>query len=139
MKTVKAIIDIIAIVCTITAIITGINLHIEIHHEHIYNNVEIWNLHSFATIVLTLLLVMHGVQHKFWFKNYTKIIVAKKRVTTCLLICGTVLLVTGIMLFCGSHSNNVSLTHFIAGIMFTIFAIGHVAKRHSQLISLFKR
>jgi hypothetical protein len=125
----KVFVDILASVCVITSIATGVVLHTEIHHTFVYNDTLMWTLHSVAALMLVLLIVVHGVQHKAWFKNYRKIPVRRKHVSTIMLVVISLLLVTGVALLCGSHSNFVSLFHFGAGILFTLLAIGHVARR----------
>jgi hypothetical protein len=125
----KPIVDIFAFLCVIIALISGLMLHSEIHHKYIYHDVLWWTIHSLSSIMLVLLLLIHSVQHKFLFINYFKIPVPKKRVTTILFLILIVLIISGIVLLLGSHSNFISLLHFCFGLIFTCFTIGHMMKR----------
>lgn len=78
---------------------------------------------------MALALIAHFVQHKFWFKNYAKIPAVRKGVTSLLFLLAIAVAVSGIILALGSHSQFVSIFHYITAIAFTVLAIGHVAKR----------
>ncbi len=125
----KCVVDVVAMACVIAAIVTGFVLHKEVHHIHIYGNVGLWGAHESVGLVLVALLAVHGAQHPQWFRNYRKIPVKRKRVTTVLLCVGVILAASGIVLMCGSRSEELSILHYVLGIAFTLFAIGHVVKR----------
>ncbi len=132
----KTLVDIPAMLLVVAAIITGFMLHDEVWHQHIYDNPFLWTFHEIIGLLLLVLAIVHCVQHSFWFKSYTKIILSKKRVTTILLIIGVIVVISGGVLMCGSHSEPVSHIHYVSGILFTILAIGHVAKRWKMLRAL---
>ncbi|MDE6264101.1 MAG: hypothetical protein K2M11_03050 [Paramuribaculum sp.] len=125
----KCVVDVVAMVCVIAAIVSGFVLHREVHHLYIYNDSGLWALHEAVGLVLVAVLAMHGAQHPQWFRNYRKIPVKRKRITTVLLCVGVILAASGIVLMCGSRSEEVSMLHYVFGIVFTLLAIGHVCKR----------
>lgn len=138
MKNVKyqVVTDFLAMIFTLSAIVTGFILHNEVWHLHVYDNTTLWCIHEIAGLALVVLAVVHCIQHSFWFKHYFKINVTKKRVTTILLLIGIVVAVTGVILMCGSRSELVSHIHYAGAILFTLIAIGHVVKRWKLLKAL---
>jgi CHASE3 domain sensor protein len=138
MKTTKPIVDIATMVCLVAAIISGVILHTEIHHTHVYNDLTLWTIHCVAAIAFALLTAVHAVQHGFWFRNYGKIPMPRKVITTLLLLVAAALTITGAILLAGSHSNNLSITHYVLGLLGTALAAGHVAKRIKLLKNLLK-
>lgn len=130
--------DIIAMVVVVCAVITGFMLHREVHHLHEYNDTGLWTAHIIAGLIVVMALVFHCLQHKFWFKNYAKLPAARKGVTSLLFALAILVNVSGIILAMGSHSHCVSTFHFITAIAFTVFAIGHVAKRWKIFQALFR-
>lgn len=132
----KPSVDILAMILTLAAIITGFMLHNDVWHRHVYDNTSLWNQHEAAGLALLILVAVHCTQHSFWFKNYSKIKSVKKIVTTILLIVALTVAVSGIMLMCGSRSEVASHIHYIGAIIFTILAIGHIAKRWKIFKSL---
>ena len=133
----KAVTDILSMIFALSAIVTGFILHNEVWHLHVYDNTTLWGMHEFVGLAMAAFAVIHCVQHSFWFKHYFKISVTKKRVTTILLIIGIIVAVTGVVLMCGSHSELVSHIHYVGAILFTLIAIGHVAKRWRLMKALF--
>ncbi|MDE5837579.1 MAG: hypothetical protein K2H39_00850 [Paramuribaculum sp.] len=134
----KATVDFCAMALLLTAIITGMILHRQVNHLFIYNNIFLWTTHEIVGLLLLADLIAHSVQHGKWFTNYEKIPVSRKRVTTILIIVGALLMISGLILMFGSHSHFISILHYVCGIIFTILAIGHVAKRLKILRSLMK-
>ncbi len=131
----KAFVDIAAMALLAAAIITGFMLHNEVWHLHIYNNTLLWTLHEVAGLLLIALVTTHCAQHSFWFKNYAKIKPPRKTVTTILLLISLIVALSGIPLLLGSRSETLSHIHYVSGILFTLLAIGHVAKRWKLLRS----
>ncbi len=129
--------DLLSMLLTLIAIITGFILHNEVWHLHIFDDYASWGIHEGVGIALLALVTFHCVEHSFWFKNYSKLKINRKRVTTIFLIIAIIVAVTGITLMSGSHSEIVSHIHYAGGILFTIIAVGHVAKRWKLLKSLF--
>jgi uncharacterized membrane protein len=138
MKTTKPIVDIAAMACLAVAIISGVMLHAEIHHTHVYNDLTLWTIHCVAAIAFVLLAAVHSLQHGFWFRNYGKIPVPRKVFTSLLLLAAVALAVTGAILLAGSHSNSLSIAHYVLGYVGTALAVGHVAKRFKLLKTLLK-
>lgn len=132
----KITVDFCAMVLLLAAIITGFILHRSVNHLFSYNDIALWTAHEAAGLLLLADLIAHSYQHGKWFTNYKKIPLSRKRVTTILIIVGTLLVISGIILMCGSHSHFISIFHYACGIIFTILAIGHVAKRFKILRSL---
>ena len=125
----KVVVDLLSILALLAAIITGFKLHKEVWHLHVYDDSFLWGIHETIGLTLLALVAAHCIQHSFWFRNYSKIKVEKKRVTAILLTIGIITATTGIVLMCGSHSEFVSHTHYAGAILFTAITIGHVAKR----------
>ena len=125
----KVIVDLLSMLALLAAIITGFKLHKEVWHLHVYDDSFLWGTHETIGLMLLALVAAHCIQHSFWFRNYSKIKVEKKRVTAILLTIGIITAVTGIVLMCGSHSEFISHTHYAGAILFTAITIGHVAKR----------
>ena len=125
----KVVVDLLSILALLAAIITGFKLHKEVWHLHVYDDSFLWGTHETIGLMLLALVAAHCIQHSFWFRNYSKIKVEKKRVTAILLTIGIITAVTGIVLMCGSHSEFISHTHYAGAILFTAITIGHVAKR----------
>ena len=125
----KVVVDLLSMLALLAAIITGFKLHKEVWHLHVYDDSFLLGTHETIGLTLLALVAVHCIQHSFWFRNYSKIKVEKKRVTAILLTIGIITAVTGIVLMCGSHSEFVSHTHYAGAILFTAITIGHVAKR----------
>ena len=125
----KCVVDVVAMMCVVAAIVSGFVLHREVHHLYIYNDIGLWGMHEAVGLVLAAMLAMHCAQHPQWFRNYRKITVKRKRVTTILLCVGVILAASGVVLMCGSRSEEVSIIHYVLGIVFTLLAVGHVCKR----------
>lgn len=126
-------------VMMVCAIITGFMLHNEVHHLHIYDNTGLWVAHIVAGVIVAITLALHCLQHSSWFKNYRKIKPKRKIVTTLLFVIACLVIITGTILMLGSHSNFISIFHYIAAIAFSILAIVHVTKRWKIFSSLFKK
>ena len=125
----KRLIDIIAMLCGAVCLVSGLMLHVNVHHLMVYDNTALWAIHEAAGLVLSVAVALHCVQHKVWFKNYRKIAVKRKRVSTILLAIVGIVFVTGMILMSGSSYEVISEIHLAAGILFVILAAGHVAKR----------
>ena len=125
----KVVVDLLSMLALLAAIITGFKLHKEVWHLHVHDDSFLWGTHETIGLTLLALVAVHCIQHSFWFRNYSKIKVEKKRVTAILLTIGIITAVTGIVLMCGSHSEFISHTHYAGAILFTAITIGHVAKR----------
>ena len=125
----KVVVDLLSMLALLAAIITGYKLHKEVWHLHVYDDSFLLGTHETIGLTLLALVAAHCIQHSFWFRNYSKIKVEKKRVTAILLTIGIITAVTGIVLMCGSHSEFISHTHYAGAILFTAITIGHVAKR----------
>lgn len=104
----KRITDILVILCLIAAIITGFILHKEVNYLYIYNDMTIWTIHEIAGLLLAVLVTLHCLQHKLWFRNYGRIKAKKKADSTGLLVIGILILTTGIQLVMYSRFHFVS-------------------------------
>lgn len=132
----KSIIDILSMLLVLAAIVSGFVLHKYVWHFHSYNNKLIWYAHEFIGLALIAIITTHCIQHSFWFRNFTKIPIKRRRVTTILLISGGIVGFTGVILMCGSRSETISHIHYIIGILFTVIAVGHAMKRWKIFRSL---
>lgn len=124
----KKITDIAGMLCVVTCIITGMILHRDVHHIYEYHRVALWAVHEAAGVLVLAMIAVHCLQHKAWFRNYRKIPVDKKRVSTMILCVAVLVGASGIVLMLGSRSEEVSVFHYILGIIFTLLALGHVIK-----------
>lgn len=125
----KATVDILSILLSLTAIITGFKLHREVWHTHVYDDRTLWQLHEFTGLFLMLFITFHCIQHSLWFKKLAGIASKRKRLTAFLLVLALIVAVTGVILMSGSRSEAVSHIHYAGGILFIAVAIIHVAKR----------
>lgn len=122
----KKVTDIVMMVMTVCAIATGVKLHQEVHHLYVYDNEWLWIGHIVAGLIVTLGLVSHCIQHKFWFKRYKKISISRKWLTSLLFCAAILVTVSGLILALGSHSQFVSIFHFATAILFTEIGRAHV-------------
>ena len=130
MKKFKFIIDILSIIFTLATLITGLVLHKQTHHIYQPDHSLLF-IHSGLGLFLFTLIGLHIFQHLQWFSNYNKLLLNKKRFTTILDCIGIVVFVLGIILLLGGTINTISILHYIFGIAFTIFVLGHFIKRWS--------
>ncbi len=135
-RKIKLTVDVLSMIIILAAIITGFILHKEVWHLHLYHDTPLWSLHEAAGLILLALVTAHCMQHSFWFKNYSKIKIDRKRVTAILLVIGVIVAISGIILMFGSRSEIISHIHYVGAILFTAIAIGHVAKRWKLLRNL---
>lgn len=139
MRSKKIWVDLGATAMAVCAIITGFLLHSEVHHLYIYDDITLWTVHEVAGVLLALFLLIHCVEHKFWFLNYSKILFKRKWLNSTLFILAIIVISTGVILLCGSHSQFVSILHYIMAIAFAVFAFFHVVGHRKTLMSLMKK
>ncbi len=132
----KSAVDIFSMLLVVAAIVSGFVLHKYVWHLHFFSDKTVWYIHEAIGLSLIALIKLHSIQHSFWFKNFKKIPVKRKRVTAILLIAVVIVAITGVILMCGSRSEMISHIHYIVGILFTLIAIGHVLKRWKIFRSL---
>ena len=128
MKKSKFIVDLFSIIITLATLITGLVLHKQTHHIFQTDH-SLFFIHSGLGLFLLLLIGLHVYQHIQWFKNYKKLPLNKKRFTTILDYIRIVVFVLGIILLLGGTFKSISILHYIFGIAFTIFVLGHFIKR----------
>lgn len=131
----KILTDIATIVTCLILLLTGIILHAEIHHMHVYDDSLTWTIHEVCGILFILLITAHFVQHPAWFKKYTEIPVKKKMATSAMLLIAALVTISGIILLCGSHSKFISLSHLALSVVFSGFAIAHVINRRASMFN----
>lgn len=132
----KRLTDLTQMAATLAAIISGFMLHNHVHHLHLYSDTGLWATHETIGLLIAIAITVHCAQHKFWFKNYTKIAAKRKRVTTIFLVIAVFEVLTGGVLWFGCQSKAVSIAHYGGGIAFTLLAIGHTIKRLKQFQAL---
>ena len=130
MKKSKFIVYLFSIIITLATLVTGLVLHKQTHHIYQTDH-SLFFIHSGLGLFLLLLIGLHIYQHLQWFKNYKKLSLNKKRFTTILDCIGIVVFVFGIILLLGGTFKPISIIHYIFGIAFTIFVLGHFIKRWS--------
>ena len=130
MKKSKFIVDLFSIIITLATLITGLVLHKQTHHIFHLDH-SLFFIHSGLGLFLLLVIIFHIYQHWQWFINYKKLPLNKKRFTTILDCVGIVVFVLGIILLLGGTFKPISILHYIFGIAFTIFVMGHFIKRWS--------
>ena len=130
MKKSKFIVDLFSIIITLATLVTGLVLHKQTHHIYQTDH-SLFFIHSGLGLFLLLLIVLHVYQHIHWFTKYNKLPLDKKRFTTILDCVGIVVFVLGIILLLGGTFKPISIIHYIFGIAFTIFVLGHFIKRWS--------
>ena len=118
---------------------------IELHVSDYATNHATWHTwavaHSIAGVLMAGFIITHVCQHWKWYKAITKPLKASKarvrrRVVLILTILFVAVIVTGLMLllFIDGADSEIGLWHFRVGIAASLFAIGHILKRHRQLI-----
>lgn len=137
MNSKKLTVDLITIAASVVTIVTGIILHIDVHHLHVYDDVLLWGTHEIAGTLMFLMLVFHCLQHKFWFTNYLQLTSGLRTGISLMAIAGLTVFATGLILYCGSHSRIISLTHYISGILFFVAGVIHIIVRRQLLAALF--
>ena len=130
MKRSKFIVDLFSIIITLATLVTGLVLHKQTHHIDQTDH-SLFFIHSGLGLFLLLLIGLHVYQHTQWFTKYNKLPLDKKRITTILDCIGIVVFVLGIFLLLGGTFKPISIIHYIFGIAFTIFVLGHFIKRWS--------
>ena len=117
----------------IACIVTGMMLHVDVNHHHIADFTILTYLHLAAVIVMGWLSYRHLTKHSKWFNAYRKLRWSKKTVNTLMSITGIALVVTGVLiLFSAAHE--LSIAHYITGILFTLLALGHSIKRIARTL-----
>lgn len=129
--------NLILIFFSLATIVSGFMLHIA-GHSASHKVWEIWAvLHSIISISFLVLIVMHLKQHSGWIKTFAK----KMRIATpqgkmfiVLAILLSIVVISGLVLLgvisCNSH---LGLWHYKVGIIFSLLAIIHVARRHKMI------
>ena len=130
MKRSKFIVDLFSIIITLSTLVTGLVLHKQTHHIYQTDH-SLFFIHSGLGLFLLLLIGLHVYQHIQQFTKYNKLPLNKKRFTTILDCVGIVVFVLGIILLLGGTFKPISIIHYIFGIAFTIFVLGHFIKRWS--------
>lgn len=114
----------------ITAI-TGIGMHIAGHGtNHLSWEIWAWG-HSLSGLLFAIVAVWHVKMHIGWYKSLLKGKSSKNRhITTILTLIGIIITITGVVMFVVSGANyGVGLWHYRIGILFSLFAMGHIIKR----------
>lgn len=119
----------------ILSVYTGIELHVAGHG----NNHEIchdWAIfHVIVSLLLLILIVLHIITHRNWYKGIARRGVGKKnKVTLCLSIVFALVVITGFILLGVDGANTtMGLWHYKTGILMGVLSICHILKRFSVL------
>lgn len=121
-------VDVVATVCMVAALVTGLMLHVDVHHLHVYDDLWVWGIHEVAGFAIVALLIVHAVLHKSWIGNYRRIKSGTKWIVAIIDILFLLSCVTGIVLYMGSHSQVISRIHLISSVLFGVVALVHIIK-----------
>ncbi len=119
----------------ILSVYTGIELHLAGHG----NNHEIWHdwaiFHVIVSLLLLILIVLHIITHRNWYKEIARRGVGKKhKVTLWLSIVFALVVITGFILLGVDGANTtMGLWHYKTGILMGVLSICHILKRFSVL------
>lgn len=125
------VVDWILFPCFLLTAITGIGMHIAGHStNHLSWEVWAWT-HSLLGLLFAIFAVWHVKMHIGWYKSLLKSKSGKnKHITTILTLTGIITTITGVVMFLVLGANSgVGLWHYRIGILFSLFALGHVIKR----------
>lgn len=123
--------------------LSGFGFHIAGHGGDMHQW-AIWAcIHSIIAIVFLVMIIQHLITHKGWIKALKKQEARQKRSVkiTCFLgLLALVVAISGLTLFAIDGANShIGVWHYKLGIIFTIFAIGHAAKRFHILRKAIRR
>lgn len=117
----------------IVCIATGMMLHVDVNHKHIAGFTTTTCIHLAAVAAMLRMAFQHIRKHSKWFGAFAKLRWSKKTVNAVMSIIGTVVVVTGVLiLFSAAHE--LSIAHYITGILFTLLALGHSVKRIARTL-----
>lgn len=120
---------------------SGIELHVT-DYATAHGRWHLWAVtHSIAGMLMAILIIMHIIQHWKWYKAITKPLTnpkarMRRRVVLVLTAFFTAVIITGfwLLLFVDGAESHIGLLHFGLGVVASLFAIGHILKRHKQLL-----
>ncbi len=117
--------------CFLLTAITGIGMHVAGHGTN-HTGWEVWAwAHSLSGVSFAAFAIWHVKMHIGWYKSLLKAKSSKNRhITTLLTLTAIIITITGIIMFGISGANSgIGLWHYRIGILFSLFALGHVVKR----------
>ncbi len=124
------VVDWILLLCFLLTAVTGVGMHIAGHGtSHLGWEVWAW-AHSLFGMLFVAFAVWHAKMHIGWYKSLFKGKSGKKHITTILTAIAIIITITGVVMFAVSGANTgVGLWHYRIGILFSLFALGHIVKR----------
>lgn len=128
-------IDLALIPAFLLLIISGIGIHVtdEIARHDVWHS---WAVtHVIAAVLFLLLCIFHIKGHWGWFKSLIKTLKKKSKPNMILSLLLLFETVTGIILlaFIDGGDTHIGLWHWVAGLIMTVFGIGHILKRLKRL------
>ncbi|MBQ8222093.1 MAG: DUF4405 domain-containing protein [Bacteroidales bacterium] len=111
---------------------SGVGMHIAGHgSSHLEWEVWAW-AHSLLGLLFAVFVVWHVKMHIGWYKSLFKKGKSgkNKHITTILTAIAIAITITGIVMFAVSGANSgIGMWHYRIGILFSLFALGHIIKR----------
>lgn len=111
---------------------TGIMLHLQVIHRNITSFTPLTFFHLGLAAVVGVFMVNHVIKHVKWFKAYGNIRWGKKTLVTIMSVIGTIVIITGALLIF-IVEREVSMIHYILGILFAILCLAHFIPRIKRL------
>ena len=125
----------------VLSFLTGLGLHLAGHGS----NPEVWHHWAVAHVITSLLwggvCIYHIVVHGKWYRSLVKKGRQGKSKITAMISCiFVVVVITGIILLGVEGANSgIGLWHYKIGLLMGLFAVIHVVKRKTALLTIFKR
>lgn len=117
----------------IVSIATGMMLHVDVNHKHIVGFTPLTYIHLAAVAAMLWMTFQHVRKHSKWFGAFAKLRWSKKTINGLMAVVGTTVAVSGVLiLFSAAHE--LSIAHYITGILFTLLALGHSVKRIARTL-----
>lgn len=123
---------IILLVSMLACLGTGIMLHLQVIHRNITSFTPLTFFHLGLAAVVGVFMVNHVIKHVKWFKAYGNIRWGKKTLVTIMSVIGTIVIITGALLIF-IVEREVSMIHYILGILFAILCLAHFIPRIKRL------
>lgn len=123
--------DILLIPTFIGIVVTGLGLHVAVHHHYVSNT--IWKpLHLAFACLSVILVIMHIYQHLGWYKGLLNRTAAKRsQITAILSILFIITTLSGFLIYINSYWGAL---HYKLGIILVIISLVHIGKRLGWLI-----
>lgn len=108
---------------------------VQIHYAGHFQSHEVWHnwsvAHFFINVALLIVAIVHVKQHWGFYKTLIKNINLRSKVTMMVTLSFSIVALSGIylLIFVEGQGSSAGFVHYILGIVFTVFGLGHLAKR----------